>query len=338
MKGGRLEEIWCGQLLVCLLCAMLCIAAGCRLQDHIPAARSGFEVQKEFGAGPVRFEQKLNRKEITIAERVSLVLEVSAPEEYEITFPEFGAKLDEFGIVDYSTSPSRLGEGGRLIRERSYLLEPFLSGEYTIPPMTVSYRTRDGDESHDISSEELKVSVKSLLPDAGGDLKIKEIGAPLGMPFSITWGWAVLLLLVLGLAAAAAYWFWRRRAKTTQSAEVVLPHEAAYRALSRLLEQKLVEQGLVREFYQALSDILRRYIEDRFGLRAPERTTEEFMVELTQADILAAGHKRLLKDFLRHCDMVKFAKYSPQEPEIDGAVKACRSFVAETEPGLDALA
>ena len=53
--------------------------------------------------------------------------------------------------------------------------------------------------------------------------------------------------------------------------------------------------------------IIRRYLEDRFELRAPELTTEEFLTVAGTPVLLSHEHQKLLRDFLRQADLVKFA-------------------------------
>ena len=77
---------------------------------------------------------------------------------------------------------------------------------------------------------------------------------------------------------------------------------------------------------------MRVYIELRFGLMAPERTTEEFLEEVRRSRSLETRHKALLDDFLSSCDLVKFARYSPTTTEIEDAFNAARDFIQETAP------
>jgi hypothetical protein len=78
--------------------------------------------------------------------------------------------------------------------------------------------------------------------------------------------------------------------------------------------------------------ILRRYVERRFGLRAPERTTEEFLGELRETSVLDDGLKKLLRAFLQHADLVKFAQLRPLGDEIEGTLSSCRDFILATRP------
>ena len=80
-----------------------------------------------------------------------------------------------------------------------------------------------------------------------------------------------------------------------------------------------------------VSDILRHYIEDRFELRAPERTTEEFLFEIRDTGVLSQDHTKSLAEFLTHCDLVKFAKHSPTNEQIQHTFDLAKNFIEQTK-------
>jgi len=104
----------------------------------------------------------------------------------------------------------------------------------------------------------------------------------------------------------------------------------ALAALDALRARKLVEHGAFKDFYSTLSDIVRRYLEDRFHVRAPEMTTEEFLLTTSRDGRLAAPHRRLLGEFLTESDMVKFARHVPTIADSARAFEAARRFVDDT--------
>ncbi len=135
--------------------------------------------------------------------------------------------------------------------------------------------------------------------------------------------------------AIAGFIYWRKtRAKKEEVIIQKSPDEIAFKELDTLLAEDLLARGKVKLFHLRISDILRSYIENRFGLKAPERTTEEFLSELTQdvqiQKALLGDHKRLLGEFLNQCDLVKFAKHEPTTGESGKTVIICREFVEET--------
>ncbi len=144
------------------------------------------------------------------------------------------------------------------------------------------------------------------------------------------WAWIWWMLLVLAVAAATFFlWCWWRKKKTIEA--IVPPVPPHVRAKQRLAEAlALIAQP--REFCIAVSDVLRLYLEARFSFRAPERTTEEFLLDLKKTDLLMRDQKDSLEDFLTRCDLVKFAKYEPREPELRDLHASALRLVEETEP------
>jgi hypothetical protein len=317
----------------CILVLAL-LAASCSKQTTPDRANTndGLEVVTDRDVIVVRL--RTDRKSLTIADRLQLWLEVDAPEDFQVELPPVGDKLQQFGIVDVGTAPPVLVGDGKVRRVRHYVLEPFLSGEYRIAPMVVKYQAKGktGDMAT-IETKELTVQVKSELPEDQKDRDIHDIEHSLLPPppsHMVLWlsvgGGGVALVVVVALLV-----WWRRRHRS-EAPELRIPaHELAYAELRELVAANLVEQGLVKEFYQGVSNILRRYLERRFGLHAPERTTEEFLAELAADDTLSSEHKAVLGTFLQHCDLVKFAKLEPSEEEIQQTFDACKNVIEQTK-------
>jgi hypothetical protein len=301
-----------------------------------PDEATAFEIVKTYEQGPLRVDLKVERSKISVADRLRVVLEATAPESQNVELPGRAEKLGEFAIADSRTIQPRLIEAGRVLHRRSYVLEPFLAGEYKLPPLTVRHKEKQPQataspetSNPSISTEEITIAVSSVLPDTEQQPQIKEIADPVEMP-APWWPWAAAGVALA--AMLAALWWWRRRKRLEQEAvPPPAPHEVAYHELEKLLAAGLLEKGEAKLFYLRLSNVLRHYIEDRFGLRAPEQTTEEFLAELGRSQPFAPAHKELLQSFLEHCDLVKFAELEPTRREAETAVALCRQFVDETK-------
>jgi hypothetical protein len=76
--------------------------------------------------------------------------------------------------------------------------------------------------------------------------------------------------------------------------------------------------------------VLRGYFENRYGLQAPRRTTEEFLSDISRDALFSAEHRSLLAEFLRRCDLVKFAEHTPCPEEAATAIESCRAFIDAT--------
>ncbi len=160
---------------------------------------------------------------------------------------------------------------------------------------------------------------------------IRDIRPPVGIVNPWVWlGWALLVLALV--AAGVLLWRWWRRKKVV--AALVPPVPPHVRAKQRLASA-LALIGQPREFCIAVSDALRVYLEERFQFRAPERTTEEFLLDLKKTDLLLRDQKESLEEFLTRCDLAKFAKYEPRELELRELHVSALRLVEETEPSLE---
>lgn len=144
------------------------------------------------------------------------------------------------------------------------------------------------------------------------------------------WFWVWLALGALALAGLFfwAWKRWRKRKAETPPAPAIPAHVRA----KQKLEEALALIGRPKEFCIIVSDTIRWYLEERFNFHAPERTTEEFLYELQETDLLLPDQKESLTEFLKRCDLVKFAKYEPGEPELHALHAAALRLVEETEP------
>ncbi len=151
-------------------------------------------------------------------------------------------------------------------------------------------------------------------------------------PVEIPSGWAWLGWLLAGVAVAAlAYFAWKWWQKRQAEVPVVPPVAAHVRAKQKLQEAlALIAQP--KPFVIAVSGAERAYLEERFNFHAPERTTEEFLHELRGTNLLLPDQKESLGEFLQQCDLVKFAKYEPGEPELRELHGSALRLVEETEP------
>jgi hypothetical protein len=160
---------------------------------------------------------------------------------------------------------------------------------------------------------------------------IRDIRGP--KPISSSWLWPLWLAGGAALAALLyAGWLWNRR----RALAALLPYEIA---LARLEEARaLMQPENAREFSIAVSEIVRHYIEQRFRVWAARRTTEEFLHDLLEpSDALLTSHRSLLAEFLRHCDLAKFARWILSSEEMDTMLESACRFVRETGQPIDSI-
>lgn len=158
---------------------------------------------------------------------------------------------------------------------------------------------------------------------------IKDAMEPLYIPPDLTWLW-ILLGLIAAIALAVFVWYrWFRPGRKPPPLPVgPPPYRVALNALNDVLS--LIHQP--EPFCTGVSDIIRTYLEEQFELRAPDRTTEEFLHELQDSDLLDDAQKASLGGFLEKCDLVKFAKYEPAETELRELHDSALKLVGDTMP------
>jgi hypothetical protein len=157
---------------------------------------------------------------------------------------------------------------------------------------------------------------------------LRDIKPPVEIPNPWVWvWWAIGALAVAALASGILVYFLTRRSRIA-----VPPLIPAHVRAKQKLEDALALLAQPKPFCILVSDTIRGYLEERFNFRAPERTTEEFLYELQDTSLLLPDQKESLGEFLKRCDLVKFAKYEPREPELRDLHGSALRLVEETEP------
>lgn len=313
-------------------CSLVLVYAGCEKAGDAKKEIE-FEIDKLYERGPLTAHVRLDTSKMTIAETIILELEAAIEPGYELQMPKVDKVLENFGIVDWDNLGNKLDEDNNIVSTYQYRLEPFLSGTYAIPAFTFEFRDANGieEKKYELTTEPIDIEVTSLLGEERSELVIADIEDVIEMPqeASYWWLWAIGST---GFITAIVGWLCLRRKRYSKLVRIFKPaHEIAYKRLRALVKDDLIKAGKIKEFYERISNILRHYIEDRFDLRAPERTTEEFLIELQWADDLTAPDKDNLGEFLRHCDLVKFAKHNPTNEQIQQTFNLVKDFIDVTK-------
>jgi hypothetical protein len=158
----------------------------------------------------------------------------------------------------------------------------------------------------------------------------KEV-EPVLEPVWVRPAFTTVLAWLLGTAAAigVGILLWRLSGKVQREIQLrrMSPRERAMHELEDLLSRDLLGRHMVKEFYVELTMVVRRYIERRHGVRAPEQTTEEFLEAVQQDTRFAPATVARLRAFLEAADLVKFAAHRPDRDAIDHATQTARDYI-----------
>lgn len=318
-------------LVVLLLPLVLCMA-GCDETASSPEDKT-FAIDREFPRGPLTAHVRVDCNSISIAERLTVELEAAVQSGYRVKMPAVDKLTEQFGIVNRDALGERLDGDMRRVTTVRYDLEPFLTGTYDLPAFQFQFfDVNDPNKIYTLDTEPIPVEITSLSGEDRENLVIEDIEGVVALPAEIPWPWIWGSLGGLLILSGITMWLILRRRRIPDIVRLFKPaHEIAYDRLRRLVAEDLVESGQVKAFYERISTILRHYIEDRFQLRAPERTTEEFLQELKHSPVLPETDKQDLAKFLNHCDLVKFAKHEPTKDQIQTTFDLVKDFVEKTK-------
>jgi len=291
---------------------------------------SGISPNTGWGEDTVRLESMVDRDTGAVGDPIRYALTVFAPKAARVVFPDYSnGRIGDLEILKDGLDDLVTDEGQH--KERWYLLQGFETGEFTLPGAEVKVLVNGEEEV--LESPPLVITVNSVLGPGESEQDIRPIKPPVSLPVSYAW----ILYLVGGIILLAAVviilikTIFRKKEKVAPPPPPRPAHEIAYEQLDRIKNENLPGRGLVKEYYSRVSNTARHYLENRFGLRAPERTTEEFLYDMASTDHLTVPQQDLVGEFLNECDLVKFARYGPTENEIERVYNAAVKLVDETK-------
>jgi len=277
--------------------------------------------------GPV-VKASVDKTAVFIGDRIRYTIESRYDSGIKIKFPQFnGNKIGDFEIKDSGINRTR-GIFGKRRAIAWYEIAVYGTGKHVIPAAEVKYSEEKKDVWAAKKTDPIEVVVGSILPKIGRPQDIKDIKGP--MRFSEI-GWLlVLAIIAVTVILLSAYFIYR---KAAGARPVRLPHETALEELEAA-RSNFSRNSDIKEYYVSISDSIRRYIERVFNLKAPEMTTEEFLNSLQDKHALSMDQKEILREFLKACDLVKFAKYRPSKSEMEAVYFTAKRFVEESRSAM----
>jgi hypothetical protein len=287
-------------------------------------------IERRSEKGPVKLFVRVEPREPRLSDLVEMDVRVESQAGVEIKPPAFGQAVGDFLIRDYSERPPEAGAEN--VRRFHYQLEPAHAGKHLIRSVSIEFvdkrpsSERRGEPTL-IETDPLEVNVTSELGSAAPSLaNLEPMVPPIPVPRSAVIAWVVVPVVLVLLAILAITAFRRRKRRPVEPRRQTA-EEIAHAALRLLLSENLPARGLVKVFYVRLTGIVRQYVEDTTGIRAPEQTTEEFLRDMRSHPAFPPERSIRLAEFLEAADLVKYAGQQPGEAQISMAVTRAHEFV-----------
>ena len=259
---------------------------------------------------------KLDTNTILIGEQINFSISNTISETE--AWPTYDAFLVE-GIE--IIKEGKLDTSDNLISQ-NFIITAWDSGSYYIPPIAFSATSK---------TQGLLLNVQTIILEEGAELKdIKQpMEAPIG--WSDIWPWLLgIVLLILIAYILKKYVFTKKEALKIEKPKVIIPADIiALKELITLEKAKIWQEGKIKEYHSSLSEIVRRYTEERFQFIALELTTDEIIDELKSK--LNQEQIQNLKTLLQRADLAKFAKSKPIESENTESMLLAKNFVNNTK-------
>jgi hypothetical protein len=229
--------------------------------------------------------------------------------------------------------PVQEEENGKVNVTFKYILSGYDSSGVNIPPVMVPYQASNDSTTRFAFTNGLSFIVSTLKVNPQGE--IKDVKPP--MKILLNWKlilfWSLIGLFIAGILLYVYLQHRKRKGKLGPEEKVAaLPsHVIALNALHELEQRKLWQKGMVKEYHSTITEIIRRYFEDRFEMPAMELPTSE-AVELLRRNRETEPILEITHDFLSNADMVKFAKFMPLNSVNEEMMKQALEIVNKTVP------
>ena len=333
LRQRRPDTRWLPRSFGLILAALLWILS-------LPVNSAAAQKQQAPLPEGMEIKVKAEPERATVGDPVRIDFDILVPRGYQFQFPSLSGQFGDFTVLQTFPGPSlpdaesTSGTAQRNSAAPSSSLSPphhharivvalYKPGEYMLPAVPLSLRDRSGKQVS-IPSPTVKVRIESVL--TGKAENLKDLKRQAEIPEPVRWQlWLGTLLLTL-IVAGVVWWLWRRRRREAlplPSRPHMDPLQLAEAELRDLLGRGLLEKNLVKPFYVALADIIKRLLEAGYGIHTLEKTTAEIMDELRSGPpfSMPAAEFDQIESFLIGCDLVKFAKNIPAHGENDSSIK-----------------
>jgi hypothetical protein len=306
----------------------------CLLVSLIPGVKPSLHAQG------ISARMYFDSAQIMIGEQIRFHLQVSLPPDARVSIPVFSDTIaGKIEILQSFPADSSIRDNESLMIQHTYLVSSFEPGIWEVQPLSIPVEFYGQQDTLSTSFASLTV-ISPEIDQEKGIYDIKPVMAvPVTLMEIIPW---LLLLIAFLVGIYFLFRYLRMKRKNQELAEIILKEEAhviALRDLENLKASKLWQQGKHKEYHSRLTDVLRKYLEHRYAMKAMESTSSEILAMLDQKSSLQKHSRGLAEEILTAADLVKFAKVIPEEAtnerNLDYAVLFVLDTKYERQPDID---
>lgn len=281
----------------------------------------------------VSVEMKIDSLQMLIGEQTDLSVKVVMNKGGRLTFPRLRASqyiTPGVEVVEVHNADTVEQENGQLEITKRYTLTSFDENVYLIPSQTIRVNGKTFS-TNKLALKVLAVDVDTLHKDKFFPAKGVQSNPFDWQDFKEAFYFSLLLLVVFALGVYLYICLKQQKViiPRLRFIQHVPPHQKAMQAIERIKSDKLLLSDDQKTYYTELTDVLRQYIQERFGFNAKEMTTPEIIEHLQSTQDGRMVEE--LRELFSTADLVKFAKYSTHLSEKDNNLMKAIEFVNQTK-------
>lgn len=286
----------------------------------------------------IEYGLALDTNYMLIGDQQRLTLQVKSEPGIKVVFPQLkDTVVQGVEIISGPVRDSVKEKDGRWLFEEKYVITAFDTGVYVIPSLPI---TVEGQEYNNILRTDpvgFAVNTYQVDPQKGN----YDIVMPYATPWTFAEIWPYVLWSLLGIVLLVLFWWlWQRHRRNkplfVSKREEIPPYVRAIRSLDEIKGDKLWQAGREKEYYTRLTDTVRLYLDEEFGIPAMEQTSGETLQSLEQCREVETREREKMAEMLTTADYVKFAKYTPLQDENARYLDTAYDFVNATHQRLQA--
>lgn len=284
----------------------------------------------------VQVSARTDTDHIRIGEQVKLILSATVPNQGvgNVIFPQLPDSFSHWEVVSRTGLDTSAANGNKVFQQ-TLVLTSFDSGSWDLPALKFDV-LNNGAVTDSAFTDSLRIEVGTVAVDT--TKAFKPIKAVRSVPWNFWDYWLYFAIgfsvIIIGIGLLVYFRSRPKKVVVKPAAPAVPPYEVALLALKQLREEKLWQQGDVKQYYTRITDVLRAYFEQQFNIPALEQTSEELLQHIKPVTVLNQQRDRL-RDLLTVADLAKFAKLHPTPEEHERALSQAFEIVEWTKPAAE---
>ncbi|NWF88569.1 MAG: hypothetical protein HXY50_03810 [Ignavibacteriaceae bacterium] len=273
-----------------------------------------------------------DKSKYEVGDYITYSIEISHDRNLKVYKPILSELIKGLDVINSEEPTVEDDQGNKKIFYR-YTISKYDSAEVTIPSVPIIYKFGNDTTSLQVYTNPVTFLVSTL--PVIQNAEIKDVKPPISIPLGLITFLLIVAVIIL-LIALAVYLYRRQQKKKRKHVHrkkiyIIPPHVKALSELHKLDEMQLWQQGKVKEYHSIITEIIRRYFEERFKILALESSTTEIMEQLKRV-VLPENIYKTVNNFLDNADLVKFAKYKPLQAINEQMMTQAIDIVENTVP------